>query len=86
MAPPRQPASHQRDGPFEPAAPPAPVWFLPLGRARGFCRFSAVGEPYRTGVYSMVEASSVASSLKMTGRRPSLQLQMATPGVLIQSP
>ena len=85
-APPRQPTSHQRGGPFESAAPPAPVWFLPLGRARGFCCFSAAAEPYRTGVYSMLETSSVASSLKMTGRRPSLQLQMATPGVLIQSP
>lgn len=40
----------------------------------------------RTGVYSISAFSSVASSLKMTGHSPSLQLQMATPGFLIQSP
>ncbi len=34
----------------------------------------------------MTEVSSVASSLNMTGLSPSLQLHMATPGVLIQSP
>lgn len=34
----------------------------------------------------MTASWSVASSLKITGRRPSLQLQMATPGVRIQSP
>ena len=31
----------------------------------------------------MTEISSVASSLKITGRKPSLQLQMATPGFAI---
>ena len=34
----------------------------------------------------MADSSSVASILKMTGLKPSLQLQMATPGFLIQSP
>ena len=41
---------------------------------------------HRTGVYWITASSSVASSLKITGRNPSLQLQMATPGRPIQSP
>lgn len=41
---------------------------------------------HRTGVYPILDSSSVASSLKITGLSPSLQLQIATPGVLIQSP
>ena len=40
----------------------------------------------RTGVYSITASLSVASSLKMTGRKPSLQLHIATPGLRIQSP
>ena len=40
------------------------------------------GGPYRPGS----AASPVASSLKITGRRPSLQLHIATPGTRIQSP
>ena len=58
---------------------------LPVERSVFFIlqRWQAVIGPVQG--YSLFGFLSVASSLKMTGRRPSLQLQMAMPGLLIQS-
>ncbi len=46
----------------------------------------SINRNHLTGVQSISEMSSVISSLKMTGLKPSLQLQIATPGLRIQSP
>lgn len=53
-----------------------------LEKKRGGLR----GKIHLIGSYSICDAMSVASNLKMTGRNPSLQLQIAVPGFRIQSP
>ena len=65
-----------------------PLNFVSTGRRQNGrqCHIHPPKSDQRTGVYAITASSSVASSLKMTGRRPSLQLQTATPGLRIQSP